>query len=181
MLPPPRADYCQLSLDPLTAHPNLHLSKGNTVVKMGSEPNSYPEHPERFDYWQQVLCREGMTGSRYYWEIEWSGTEVDIAVTYKEASRKGSDNVCSFGWNDKSWSLYCSESKCTFMHHSKRTSIPVPISSKIGVYVDHKAATLAFYSVSDTMTLLHRVHTSFTQPLYAGFGVWGYGSTVKIL
>lgn len=173
--------YCQLSLDPLTAHPNLHLSKGNTVVKMGTEPNSYPEHPERFDYWQQVLCREGMTGSRYYWEIEWSGTEVDIAVTYKEAGRKGSDNVCSFGWNDKSWSLYCSESKCTFMHHSKRISIPVPISSKIGVYVDHKAATLAFYSVSDTMTLLHKVHTSFTQPLYAGFGVWGYGSTVKIL
>ncbi|XP_026798548.2 tripartite motif-containing protein 16 [Pangasianodon hypophthalmus] len=173
--------YSQLSLDPLTAHPNLHLSKGNTVVQMSSEHQSYPEHPERYDYWQQVLCKEGMTGSRYYWEIEWSGTEVDIAVTYKEASRKGSDNACSFGWSDKSWSLYCSESKCTFMHRSKRISVPLPISSKIGVYLDHKAATLAFYSISDTMTLLHRVHTSFTEPVYAGFGVWGYGSTVKIL
>ncbi|KAI5606811.1 tripartite motif-containing protein 16 isoform X2, partial [Silurus asotus] len=172
--------YCQLFLDPLTAHPNLQLSKGNKVVQMSNEPNAYPEHPERFDYWQQVLCREGMTGSRYYWEIEWSGTEVDIAVTNKEIKRKGSDNICSFGWNDQSWSLYCSESKCTFMHQSKRVSIPLPISSKIGVYLDHKAATLAFYSVSDTMTLLHKVHTSFTQPLYAGFGVWGYGSTIRI-
>ncbi|XP_026997715.2 tripartite motif-containing protein 16 [Tachysurus fulvidraco] len=172
--------YCQLSMDPLTAHPNLHLSKGNTVVQM-SEPKSYPEHPERFDYWQQVMCREAMIGGRYYWEIDWSGTEVDIAVTSKEISRKGNDNVCSFGWTDKSWSLYCSESKCTFMHHSKRISIPLANSSRIGVYLDHKAATLAFYSVSDTMTLLHRVNTSFTQPLYAGFGVWGYGTTVKIL
>lgn len=148
---------------------------------MSSEIKSYPEHPERFDYWQQVLCKEGMTGSRCYWEIEWSGTEVDIAVTYKDASRKGNGNVCSFGWNDKSWSLYCSESKCTFMHSSKRITLALPSSSKIGVYLDYKAATLAFYNVSDTMTLLHKVHTSFTQPLYAGFGVWGYGSTVKIL
>lgn len=148
---------------------------------MSSEQKSYPEHPERFDYWQQVLCTEGMTGSRYYWEIEWSGTEVDIAVTCKEIRRKGKDNDCSFGWNDKSWSLYCSESKCSFTHQSKRSSLPVPRSSKIGVYLDHKAGTLAFYSISDTMTLLHRVHTSFTQPLYAGFGVWGYGSTINIL
>ncbi|XP_058241460.1 tripartite motif-containing protein 16 [Hemibagrus wyckioides] len=173
--------YCQLSLDPLTAHPNLHLSKGNTVVQMKSELKSYPEHPDRFDFWQQVMCREAMTGGRYYWEIEWSGTEVDIAVTSKEISRKGNDNVCSFGWTDTSWSLYCSESKYNFMHDSKRISLPLANSSRIGVYLDHKAATLAFYSVSDTMTLLHKVNTSFTQPLYAGFGVWGYGSTVKIL
>ncbi|KAF5900342.1 tripartite motif-containing protein 16-like, partial [Clarias magur] len=51
-----------------------------------------------------------------------------------------------------------------------------PSSSRIGVYVDHSAGTLSFYSVSDTMKLLHRVHTTFTQPLYAGFGFyWNEG------
>ncbi|KAJ8278253.1 hypothetical protein GJAV_G00085600 [Gymnothorax javanicus] len=50
---------------------------------------------------------------------------------------------------------------------------------KIGVYLDHKAGTLSFCSVSDTMTLLHRVQTTFTQPLYPGFWV-GLGSSVKL-
>ncbi|KAK1791580.1 hypothetical protein P4O66_013580 [Electrophorus voltai] len=174
-------DSCNLSLDPLTSHPNLHLSKVNTMVQMSSDLKQYPENLERFDYWQQVLCREVLSASRCYWEVEWTGTEADIAVTYKNINRKGNDNACSFGWNDKSWSLYCSESKYSFIHNSKRTTIPVPSSSKIAVYVDHSAGTLAFYSVSDTMTLLHKVHTSFIQPIYAGFGVWGYGTTLRIL
>ncbi|KAI3374555.1 hypothetical protein L3Q82_021129 [Scortum barcoo] len=32
----------------------------------------------------------------------------------------------------------------------------------------HRAGILSFYSISETMTLLHRVQTTFTQPLYAG-------------
>ncbi|XP_066535735.1 tripartite motif-containing protein 16-like [Hoplias malabaricus] len=183
--PKTREDFlqyaCHLSLDPMTTHPNLILSEGNTMVRMSSDPKNYPDHPDRFDHWQQVLCREGLSGGRYYWEVNWSGTEIDIAVTYKGVSRKGNDNVCSFGWNDKSWSLYCSESKYSFMHNNKSTMVTVPTSSKIAVYLDHKAGTLAFYGVSDTMTLLHKVNTSFSQPLYAGFGVWGFGTTVKIL
>ncbi|CAB1432017.1 unnamed protein product [Pleuronectes platessa] len=39
---------------------------------------------------------------------------------------------------------------------------------RVGVYLDHSAGVLSFYSVSDTMTLLHRVQTTFTHPLYAG-------------
>ncbi|XP_041841989.1 E3 ubiquitin/ISG15 ligase TRIM25-like [Melanotaenia boesemani] len=39
---------------------------------------------------------------------------------------------------------------------------------QIGVYLDHRAGILSFYSVSKTRTLLHRVQTTFTQPLYAG-------------
>ncbi|KAG9282168.1 tripartite motif-containing protein 16-like isoform X1 [Astyanax mexicanus] len=52
-----------------------------------------------------------------------------------------------------------------------QTDLSAPPSSRIGVYVDHSAGTLSFYSVSDTMTLLHTLHTTFTQPLYAGFYV----------
>ncbi|KAI3374195.1 hypothetical protein L3Q82_006059 [Scortum barcoo] len=43
-----------------------------------------------------------------------------------------------------------------------------PRSSRVGVYLDHRAGILSFYSISETMTLLHRVQTTFTQPLYAG-------------
>uniref|UniRef100_A0A0E9U4H4 B30.2/SPRY domain-containing protein n=1 Tax=Anguilla anguilla TaxID=7936 RepID=A0A0E9U4H4_ANGAN len=56
------------------------------------------------------------------------------------------------------------------MHNNESTDIPGP-PLRIGVYLDHGAGTLSFYSVSDTMTLLHRVQTTFTQPPLSW--VWG--------
>uniref|UniRef100_A0A3B1JY87 B30.2/SPRY domain-containing protein n=1 Tax=Astyanax mexicanus TaxID=7994 RepID=A0A3B1JY87_ASTMX len=129
----------------------------------------YHDHPERFDHWPQVLCKEGMSG-RCYWEVEWDngGWGVSISVSYKDICRKGDGDKCAFGGNSKSWSLECS-SIHSFWHNNIETKISAPPSSRIGVYVDHSAGTLSFYGVSDTMTLLHTVHTTFTQPLYAGF------------
>lgn len=172
---------CQMSLDVNTIHPNLHLSEGNRTATMRSEPKNYPDHPERFENWQQVLCRETLTASRSYWEVDWKGTEIDIAVTYKGIRRKGNDNECSLGWNSKSWSLYCSDSKMSFVHNNKSTDLSAPRSSRIGVYLDYIGGTLAFYGVSgNNMQLLHRVQTSFTEPLYAAFSVWGFGTTIKL-
>ncbi|TNN47689.1 E3 ubiquitin/ISG15 ligase TRIM25 [Liparis tanakae] len=54
-----------------------------------------------------------------------------------------------------------------------------PRSSRLGVYLDHRAGILSFYSVSDTMTLLHRVQTTFTQPLYAGLRLNSYGARAE--
>lgn len=47
-------DSCQLILDVNSVHPNLHLSEGNRTATMKSEPKNYPDHPDRFDHWQQV-------------------------------------------------------------------------------------------------------------------------------
>ena len=101
------ADACELTLDPNTAGRRLSLSEGNRKVTRVSEKQWYPDHPERFDYWYQVLCREGQSG-RCYWEAEWSGGEFDIAVAYKSMKRKGGSHDSWFGCNDKSWSLSCS-------------------------------------------------------------------------
>ncbi|KAJ8245166.1 hypothetical protein GJAV_G00274380 [Gymnothorax javanicus] len=170
---------CQLTLDPNTAHKNLRLSEGNREVTWVKQIQSYPHHPERFDSCYQVLCREGLPG-RCYWEAEWRGDDgVDIAVSYKDISRKRWGDS-ALGFNNKSWCLYCSRSIYSFWHNCKRTEIPVPSSSRIGVYLDHRAGTLSFYSVSDTMTLLHRVQTTFTQPLYPGFWVEDVKSSVKL-
>ncbi|XP_061094541.1 tripartite motif-containing protein 16-like [Conger conger] len=179
---PKRGELCQyscgLTLDPNTAHEELRLSEGNRVVTSVGEIQSYPDHPERFDYCFQVLCREGLSGC-CYWEAEWRGDGVLIAVAYKDISRKGEGDDCILGCNDKSWSLLGTPSSYSFLHNNGRTAIPAPSSSRIGVYLDHRAGTLSFYSISDTMTLLHRVQTTFTQPLYPGFWVF-YGSSVKL-
>ncbi|XP_058877029.1 tripartite motif-containing protein 16-like protein isoform X2 [Acipenser ruthenus] len=168
-----------LTLDPNTAHRVLCLSEGNRKVTWSGEAQPYPDHPARFDSRAQVLCREGLSGTCCYWEIECSGQWTDIGVTYKGISRKGGCLSCILGRNDKSWSLDCSDSSYTAWHNNKKTAITALHSPKIGVYLDFNAGTLSFYGVSDTMTLLHRFQTTFTEPLYPGFRLYPY-STVTI-
>ncbi|XP_045068683.1 tripartite motif-containing protein 16-like [Coregonus clupeaformis] len=167
---------CQLTLDPNTAHTLLSLSKRNRKVTYTDQDQPYPDHPGRFTNWWLVLCREGLSG-RCYWEMEWSGWCV-TAVSYKDISRTETDG--GFGLNDKSWSLECYSGGYFFRHNNVETKVSGPQSSRVGVYLDHKAGTLSFYSVSDTMTLLHRVQTTFTQPLYPGFCLCGTAELVKL-
>ncbi|KAF4086342.1 hypothetical protein AMELA_G00105330 [Ameiurus melas] len=169
--------FCYLTLDPNTAHKKLILSEENRAVTLSETDQRYSDHPERFDSRIQVLCKESVCG-RCYWEVEWSGDFVSISVSYKEISRKGRGKECLFGFNSQSWSLRCSSS-VSFWHNRIQTDLGGPVSSRIGVYVDHSAGTLSFYSISDTMKLLHRVHSTFAQPLYAGFWLWGSDSTVR--
>uniref|UniRef100_A0A8C2IEI4 Tripartite motif-containing protein 16-like n=1 Tax=Cyprinus carpio TaxID=7962 RepID=A0A8C2IEI4_CYPCA len=169
----------QLTLDLNTVNKHLHLSESSRVITYTGTVQSYPDHPDRFDCVCQVLCRESVCG-RCYWELEWSGDiGVSISVSYKSISREGGVE-CLFGSNDQSWSLICTPSSYSFIHNNIHTDLPVEsIIRRIGVFVDHSAGTLSFYSVSDTMSLIHTVQTTFTQPLYPGFG-FGSGSSVKL-
>ncbi|KAK3560769.1 hypothetical protein QTP86_019215 [Hemibagrus guttatus] len=171
-------DFCYLTLDPNTAHPELILSEKNRVVTRSKTKQRYSEHPERFESHAQVLCKESVSG-HCYWEVEWSGV-VSISVSYEDISRKGRGNECVFGFNSQSWSLQCSSSSVSFWHNNIETKLRGSASSRIGVYVDHSAGTLSFYSIFDMMSLLHRVHTTFTQPLYAGFWIQSYDLPISL-
>ncbi|KAI2667114.1 Tripartite motif-containing protein 16 [Labeo rohita] len=175
----PVEDSHQLTLDLNTVNKLLRLSENNRVITYTGTDQPYPDHPDRFDVYQ-VLCRESVCG-RCYWELQWSGDlGVCISVSYKSISRKGQGKECLFGSNDQSWSLFCSPDRYLLIQNNIWTDLPVTsISSRIGVFVDHSAGTLSFYSVSDTMSLIHTVQTTFTQPLYPGFRVW-CGSSVKL-
>ncbi|KAM9417742.1 tripartite motif-containing protein 16-like isoform 1-T1 [Salvelinus alpinus] len=161
---------CQLTLDPNTAQKYLSLSEGNrkvTVVNHFNDPN--PDHPDRFTGWWQVLCREGLSG-RCYWEVECHRGTVLIAFSYKDISRTGKVNGSRFGYNDKSWGLECSSNGYIFRHNNVETKVSGPQSSRVGVYLHQKAGILSFYSISDTMSLLLTVETTFTKPLFPG--IW---------
>ncbi|XP_061087581.1 protein NLRC3-like [Conger conger] len=162
-----------LTLDPSSVHRKLSLSEGNRRVTWGNE-QPYPDHPKRFSMYHQVLCQEGLS-ERCYWEAEWrvekGGKWPCLAVAYETLGRKGRGAEMQFGHNDKSWSLCCSKQKYSAAHRNISTDIPTaPPSCRVGVYLDYPAGTLSFYSVSsDTRTLLHTFHSTFTQPLYPGF------------
>ncbi|XP_028672551.1 tripartite motif-containing protein 16-like isoform X2 [Erpetoichthys calabaricus] len=168
---------CPLSLDANTVNGSLRISEENTMVNFNTVKAHYLIHPDRFERWPQVLCREALFGRRYYWEVKWSGEHADIGVAYNGICRKSGDSKCLLGGNDKSWSLVCSGSRCSVRHNGLDTVISAPSSQTIGVYLDWHAGTLSFYSISDTPTLLFRFHTTFAQPLYPGFRVTG---SVKI-
>ncbi|XP_048865926.1 stonustoxin subunit beta-like isoform X2 [Brienomyrus brachyistius] len=172
---------CQLMLDPNTAHSRLSLSEGNRKVTWGAE-QPYPDHPERFDWWRQILCRESLTG-RCYWKAEWSGDGAWIGVTYKGLGRKGDSADCGLGANDKSWMLFCSPDSYSVRHNNKQTVLPIKSSGsrRVGVYLDRAAGTLSFYRVSsDGLTLLYSFTSSFTEPLYPGFRVYHPNSPVSL-
>uniref|UniRef100_A0A3B3WL95 B30.2/SPRY domain-containing protein n=1 Tax=Poecilia mexicana TaxID=48701 RepID=A0A3B3WL95_9TELE len=120
--PEPTAGFlrysCEITMDPDTVHNNLHLSEENRKVMVLDQLQSYPSHPGRFPECFQVLSKESLTG-RCYWEVEWSGNVIYIAVSYKNISRVG--NGSGFGYNNKSWSLYCYQDKFEFWHKKKPT------------------------------------------------------------
>uniref|UniRef100_A0AAR2K6H8 B30.2/SPRY domain-containing protein n=1 Tax=Pygocentrus nattereri TaxID=42514 RepID=A0AAR2K6H8_PYGNA len=167
---------CELKLDPNTAHSRLSLSDGNRKATCSGQvcvQQLYPDHPERFNYWEQVLCEESLTG-RCYWECEWSGVRTEIAMTYKGISRKGKSFDSRFGWNENSWSLDCSEDNCCALHNKKGTKTPDAslLSKRVGVFLDWSAGTLSFYSVFfEKRKLIHTFHSKFAEPLYVGFRV----------
>ncbi|XP_067238858.1 NACHT, LRR and PYD domains-containing protein 3-like isoform X2 [Chanodichthys erythropterus] len=159
----PQKYACDLTLDPNTVNPFLVLTEENRKVTFVGQNQSYPDHPERFDY-PQVLCGETLTGC-CYWEAEWSGDYTGISVAYKGIKRKGGID-CWFGLNEKSWSLICSDHGFTVSHNYKETVISSsPVSKRAGVFVDVSAGTLSFYSVSDTHTHSHTYTHSHTHSL----------------
>uniref|UniRef100_A0A3B4TGK5 NACHT domain-containing protein n=1 Tax=Seriola dumerili TaxID=41447 RepID=A0A3B4TGK5_SERDU len=166
---------CELTLDTNTVNRNLKLSDNNRKVTRVRKDQSYPYHPDRFDQCPQLLCTTGLTG-RCYWEVEWRG-KVHTSVSYRGIRRNGDSEDSWFGKNDQSWSLICSDVSGYSVWHNNRVT---PISSscvshRVAVYVDCPAGSLSFCRVSsDSLIHLHTFNTTFTEPLYPGFGFWSY-------
>uniref|UniRef100_A0A8C6LL09 TRIM8/14/16/25/29/45/65 coiled-coil region domain-containing protein n=1 Tax=Nothobranchius furzeri TaxID=105023 RepID=A0A8C6LL09_NOTFU len=145
-------------VDVLLSEPTSRAGVLRYLCDITLDPNTdkvqpYPDHPNRFTDFSQVLNRESLTGC-CYWEVEWIGDGAIVAASYKNMSRAGCGDPSALGLNEKSWALQCS---------LKRVYL--------GVYLDHRAGLLSFYSISETMNLLHRVQTTFTQPLEFGLGL----------
>nr|XP_023674484.1 NACHT, LRR and PYD domains-containing protein 3-like [Paramormyrops kingsleyae] len=176
--------FCSISLDPLTAHRRLSLSdKDQKVTFARGVEELYPDHPERFDREMQVLSCEAFS-DRSYWEVRISGV-VDVGVAYRGIPRKYiSDDFSALGMSDKSWCLHCLGTVLMACHNGKMTSMQAPGSmlQTLGIYLDHQAGTLSFYSVSsDTITHIHSFRAEFTEPLHAGIRLFPFPSTFASL
>ncbi|XP_041634619.1 protein NLRC3-like isoform X3 [Cheilinus undulatus] len=174
--------FCELTLDPNTAHRKLKLSENNRRVTRVEEDQPYSDHPDRFEYEDQLLCRNGLKG-RCYWEVERRGG-VHISVAYRGIRRKGNSPDCMFGLTDHSWTLSCSKVGFSVRHNNTQTALPLfspSLSGRVAVYVDWPAGILSFYRVSSgTLVHIYTYNTTFTEPLYPGFTLWSAGTSVSL-
>ncbi|TKS81382.1 Tripartite motif-containing protein 16 [Collichthys lucidus] len=170
------------TMDPNTVYRHVQLSDEGHKATMRAENLNPPDHPERFQFWRQVLCREPLAGSPYYWEVEWTGQKITIGVAYKEIERKGSNGKSRLGHNALSWSLYWSGTGFSFWHDGQEKLLGSPKARRIGIYLDQHAGILDFYRIAHNQAdLIHQHRAQFSGPLYPGIRFWaGVGATVTI-
>ncbi|XP_062391981.1 stonustoxin subunit alpha-like [Sardina pilchardus] len=113
---------CKLTLDSHSVYSHIRLSEGETKAVFEDHAQPHPDHPERFDTWPQVLCKEGLSDGRFCWEVKWDRYAA-IGVAYKSIARKGKDLDCGLGFTKKSWSLLCEEKKYFAWHNNYRSPI----------------------------------------------------------
>lgn len=183
--PKSREDFlklsCEITLDPNTAHRSLQIFSKKRQVTVMKYSFYYRNHPDRFLTCTQVLSKECLP-RRCYWEVDWDDSfQAGVAVAYKSIGRSGRMEDCLFGRNKKSWLLMCSEEKFLFYHNNISIDIFKRRFPRVGVYLDYSAGVLCFYGVSGTMELLHKVKTTFTQPLYAGLWIHPKAGDVEII
>ncbi|KAL2084083.1 hypothetical protein ACEWY4_019601 [Coilia grayii] len=87
--------HTPLTLDPLTAHPQLALSDELTSVHYSFRGKNLPDNPERFDLYVFVLGSEGFVSGLCSWEVEVGNKpNCRIGVARQSAPRKGNFTVC---------------------------------------------------------------------------------------
>ncbi|NXK00341.1 TRI27 protein, partial [Corythaixoides concolor] len=152
VLPCPAAN---VTLDPTTAHPNLHLSEDRKEAKGQLMQKNLPDNPERFDFEPCVLGCEGFTSGRHFWEVEVGrGGVWALGVARASVKRKG---PMSFTPKEGVWALEAYHSLT-----SPRANLRLnPLPGRIRVSLDYEAGRVAFFRADDDVPILVYTRASF--------------------
>ncbi|XP_041424154.1 tripartite motif-containing protein 14-like [Xenopus laevis] len=171
-----------LLLDINTAHNLVSVSGDRKSASYSLTQLHYPQSPERFQDYAQILSSRSFPSGRHYWEVEVSESgDWRVGVAYPSIERRG-DQSC-IGNNNKSWCLWrWNNNKYTVRHDSKETKLPhIPSCRRIRISLDYEAGRLSFYELSEPIRHLHTFTVTFTEPLHAAFSVLESGACVRII
>ncbi|XP_072544851.1 E3 ubiquitin-protein ligase TRIM39-like [Salminus brasiliensis] len=135
-----------VTLDPDTASPYLLLTDDGKEVRCGDTKQNLPDNPKRFDFYIDVLGKEGFTSGRFYYEVQVKGkTEWDLGVARESIERKGK---ITLNPQNGFWTLILRNGD----EYTACADSPVLLSlrgkpQKVGVFVDYEEGLVSFYDV----------------------------------
>uniref|UniRef100_A0A663F6D0 TRI27 protein n=4 Tax=Neoaves TaxID=3078114 RepID=A0A663F6D0_AQUCH len=146
-----------VTLDPATAHPNLHLSEDRKQARGQLTQQDLPDNPERFDFEPCVLGCEGFTSGRHFWEVEvGQGGVWALGVARASVKRKGPMSLTP---KEGVWAL-----EAYYSLASPRANLHLnPLPRRIRVSLDYEGGRVAFFSADDDAPIL-----VYTRALFNG-------------
>ncbi|XP_028848266.1 zinc-binding protein A33-like [Denticeps clupeoides] len=170
--------HTPVTLNPITAHPQLVLSEDLTSMRYSDERQKLPDNPERFDLYAAVLGSEGFNSGTHCWDVDvGENTNWRLGVMAESAERKG--EVCSR-------SGICYMFYCAGKYTARSTPKPETLLSvnrklqKIRVTLDWDGGKLLFSDAVNNTHLHTHTHT-FTERVFPYFNTACNLSPLKIL
>uniref|UniRef100_A0A8C4QZ40 B30.2/SPRY domain-containing protein n=1 Tax=Eptatretus burgeri TaxID=7764 RepID=A0A8C4QZ40_EPTBU len=165
-------------LDPNSANPWIVMFHDFRMAILTEAEQPYPEHPDRFDVFLQVVSSESFSSGRHYWEVDVSSSHsYDIGICLNSMRRKGEGNESQLGMNPKSWTLMKHENIYSTWHNKQSTHLSVSGNpERFGFLLDFEEGELTCFGDS---RVLHVFRGNFTKPVKPVIGVYDYyGSLV---
>ncbi|XP_036448321.1 nuclear factor 7, ovary-like [Colossoma macropomum] len=162
--------YTPVTLDPNTAHPDLHLSDDLSAVEFRKQGPSLPDNPERFDKCACVLGSEGFNSGTHCWDVEVGDSDYwELGVITESVKRKG------ISFRDSVWSLEYSKSSGTFFIRGPREPDHCASSKeqlqRVRVKLDWDRGKVTFTDLANC-TQLHTITDTFTNRVLPFFCNW---------
>ncbi|KAL6483765.1 hypothetical protein MHYP_G00086370 [Metynnis hypsauchen] len=153
--------YTPVTLDPNTAHPELHLSDDLTAVENRNQRSSLPDNPERFDEWWCVLGSEGFNSGIHCWDVQVGDSHYwELGVITESGTRKGDSH------NDSLWNLGYNKSSYQYWIHRPGQPVhyltPKEKLQRVRVQLDWDRGKVTFTDLL-TNTHLHTITHTFTE------------------
>uniref|UniRef100_UPI00358E863C E3 ubiquitin/ISG15 ligase TRIM25-like n=1 Tax=Myxine glutinosa TaxID=7769 RepID=UPI00358E863C len=166
------------SLDPNSAHRQIKISRDLRTATLTWTWNQYRKHPDRFDYWTQVVSCDCFSSGRHYWEVDvGSSSSCRIGICLNSMGRKGGESW--LGANPESWCLYKCNNKFSAHHNDQCTDLSVPGDhERFGFFLDCEAGELTCFGDS---RVLHVFRGNIMDPVEPAIGVYDVDGSVHFV
>ncbi|CAL8241998.1 unnamed protein product [Merluccius merluccius] len=135
-----------VTLDPMTHHPWLHISENQREVQEAcSEAKDLSYSLQRFDIRTAVTGWEGYGCGRHYWEVDIANAgQWRVGVTAADAKRRGKFSMSP---QEGYWMLW--RSRHQFFAGVGPAAVPLPTAMaphRLAVYLDYEEGQVSFYN-----------------------------------
>ncbi|XP_028297896.1 E3 ubiquitin-protein ligase TRIM39-like isoform X3 [Gouania willdenowi] len=157
-----------VTLDPLTAHPDLVLSDDGKQVYDSDEKKNLPDNKERFSPCPCVLGKQSFSSGRFYFEVQVKGkTEWDLGVVKESINRKG---IISLTPKNGYWTVIHRDGNVYKACDDPPVILHLKcVPEKVGVFVDYEGGVVSFYDVDAAALIYSFTHCCFTHKLHPYF------------